>query len=651
MLSRAAVAAVSVSAAVLTVPARANAAFPGPDTMVGMATVSHPSADRVVIYQQSARAVIRWRDFAVGAQTRIEIEQPDAACVLVILAETRTQPARMMGALRSNGQIALLDPAGVEFGAGSRVDVGGLVVSTGHVDVAAFMAGRTELDLTNMTSAAVVNPGDVTAAEGGLVAFLASRVVNSGTVEARLGRVELGAGRAATLDLRRESAAPMVLWNDGSPAWVENRGTISAAGGRVALTTESIDDKRAVGGAIEMTGVIRVQTVGARVGRATLKGGHARVSFHGQVHANGEDDGEDGGWVEVSAADHIVFDGAVDTSARHGRLGHLLIDPAAVSIGNGPSTPDGTYMNAQNLADTIFNTNVTIAATSHLDVVDSIDLSVSPTFNAGTLGSLTLTAPTLNISGNVAMGSGNVALDCNVLNLAGTFTAGGSVMCGTASSSACTRLTGTATQVNVLGSGANLSQAISAAASAARVQVSPGTYPGNYNLLQPITLVGNPGDPLVDGADPGAPLLVGTQSGGTVLSLIGVSNVTIEGFRMSGGVDGVPVHNSVRAISSTSSNGLVVTNNSFDGFSGDGIVLFFGSNDSVTYNTFANVGTSTINSSNLTNPDIHDNIVAVPAAAPALDGKAVLALAGILLAAGLCASRTRPAVAGTPERA
>ncbi len=390
-----------------------------------------------------------------------------------------------------------------------------------------------------------------------------------------------------------------------------------------------------------MGGVIRVPTVGPRVGHAVLKGGHTRVGFHGTVQAVGSLAGEDGGSVEVSAARHLVVDGTVDTRAQHGHMGTLLIDPAIVSIGNGPNTPDGSYINAGSLADTLFSSNVTLSATSQVAIVDDISLATSPSFNATTLGSLTLQAPTVSIGGNVSMGEGNVILDGSTLDLAGAFSSGGSALCTAPSSSACTRLTGTATQVNVLGSSANLAQAMSAAASGATVHVSSGTYPGNYNILQPITLIGNLGDPLVPGADANAPLLNGMQTGGTIFSLIGVPNVTIEGFRMSGNVDGVAADNSGTAVDSTACDGLVVTNDSLDGFTLDAMVLFFGSNDSVAYNAFATVGTSTINAVSLTNPNIHDNIIATLPAAPAGNGVSTVVLAGLLLAAGLFASRPR----------
>jgi hypothetical protein len=312
--------------------------------------------------------------------------------------------------------------------------------------------------------------------------------------------------------------------------------------------------------------------------------------------------------------------------------------PAVVSIGNGNPLPDGSYINAGDLADTLFSSNVTIAATSQLSVVDNINLSVSPSFNTTTLGSLTLRAPIVTISGNVSMGSGNVVLDDGTLNLGDTFfwvPQSGQCPPG------CT-LTGTATEAYVLGPGANLNQALSAAASGATVQVYSGTYSGNYNVLQPVTLIGSLGASTTPGAGSNAPILSGTIVGGALFTITAVPNVTIEGFQLNANVNGVTSDNSSTGIDATAANSLVANHNFFNGFS-LGVAMLFGSNDQVTYNTFANVGTgTTVTATSLTNADIQDNVVVTPAgaSAPALNGKAMLALAVLLGASGLFVAKT-----------
>jgi deoxycytidylate deaminase len=64
------------------------------------------------------------------------------------------------------------------------------------VDVASFMSGGSLLDLTAMIAAVVENRGAISAGRGGAVVLAATRVVNTGVIQAPLGRVDLVAAAA-----------------------------------------------------------------------------------------------------------------------------------------------------------------------------------------------------------------------------------------------------------------------------------------------------------------------------------------------------------------------------------------------------------------------------------------------------------------------
>ena len=55
----------------------------------------------------------------------------------------------------------------------------------------------------------------------------------------------------------------------------------------------------------------------------------------------------------------------------------LQILPVSVSIGYGPTTPDGSYLNAEDVANTLVFTTVQIQADSNIDFVDDMDLAQS----------------------------------------------------------------------------------------------------------------------------------------------------------------------------------------------------------------------------------------------------------------------------------
>jgi hypothetical protein len=243
-----------------------------------------------------------------------------------------------------------------------------------------------------------------------------------------------------------------------------------------------------------------------------------------------------------------------------------LVSPAfavaTVSIGNGPQQVNGSYINAQNLANNLVVTSITIQASTSLTIVDPIDLSSSslgtPKFN------LSLVSPVCNISNSVIMAAqGNLFLTCNVINITGPISSGGTIL-------ASSRISSTATQVNV-GPGANLQQAIdlSSTTGTPTVSVAAGQYNGNLTINHPLTLTGNDGTNPI-GADPTAPTLNGTAPGGNVVTVT-ANGVKVDGFNIDGLVSGGASTASTHSIVADNVDSFTASHNTFTNFSGTGI--------------------------------------------------------------------------------
>ena len=82
-------------------------------------------------------------------------------------------PSAIIGRLTANGQVFLINPNGVLFGQGAKIDVGSLVTSTANISNENFMAGLLKFDEVTNRAATIVNRGEITAAKGGLVALVA----------------------------------------------------------------------------------------------------------------------------------------------------------------------------------------------------------------------------------------------------------------------------------------------------------------------------------------------------------------------------------------------------------------------------------------------------------------------------------------------
>lgn len=73
--------------------------------------------------------IINWQSFSVASDeiTRFIQQSADSK---VLNRITGQSPTQILGSLQSNGKVFLINPNGVIFGAGSRVDVNGLVASS-----------------------------------------------------------------------------------------------------------------------------------------------------------------------------------------------------------------------------------------------------------------------------------------------------------------------------------------------------------------------------------------------------------------------------------------------------------------------------------------------------------------------------------------
>lgn len=96
-----------------------------------------------------------------------------------------------------------------------------------------------------------------------------------------------------------------------------------------------------------------------------------------------------------------------------------LAVPLEVTIGNGPSSGSGDYVNAAEIAQTMAFTTVLISAGQNIAVADSSDLSASVIFGP-TLFDLWLEAPgSIVIDADLKMGAGNVRLLTPTVTLSG----------------------------------------------------------------------------------------------------------------------------------------------------------------------------------------------------------------------------------------
>src|SRR5690349_11822912 len=163
----------------------------GPVVVSGQAGFS--SQGKLLSVTNTPGAIVNWQQFSIGAgETTRFIQQSAASAVLNRV--TGIDPSSILGTLQSNGRVFLINPNGILFGAGARVDTAGLVASTLNISNEDFLGGRLNFVGDPARAAAVVNQGAISASPGGRVFLIGSAVDNQGVITAPNGDIALASG-------------------------------------------------------------------------------------------------------------------------------------------------------------------------------------------------------------------------------------------------------------------------------------------------------------------------------------------------------------------------------------------------------------------------------------------------------------------------
>ncbi|MBP5103839.1 hypothetical protein CLA18_08945 [Pseudomonas protegens] len=328
----------------------------------GSADIS-TQGDHMLINQNTNKLITNWNDFSVQTGQSVTFNQPTSTSIALnrVMGANGTD---IQGTIKANGQVFLINPNGVVFGQGAQVNVGGLVASTQGISNKQFNAGNYQFSGTS--NAAIVNRGQIIAADGGNVALLAANVVNDGTIQAQNGRVVLGAGNAFKVSLDHDNLLSLQVDGAAIDALVDNNGLIMADGGQVLMTAKSSGSM--FGLVVNNSGTIEANTLSQKTGRITLDGGAVGVVNVGGLLKAGAPGEGNGGVIETRGAMTVLTSSAlVDTQAKNGQTGTWKIGAERLEIGG----PLAEYVGANHgdiLSRNLGTTNIELA-TSKGDVV------------------------------------------------------------------------------------------------------------------------------------------------------------------------------------------------------------------------------------------------------------------------------------------
>ncbi len=253
------------------------------------------------IIRASDGSIINCFSFDILPWETVQFIQPNQMA-RVLNRITGPDPTVVQGKLLANGQVYVVNPAGVYFTGSSVVDVAGLYAAAGHISDKDFISGTDRF--TDLTGE-VINYGTI---RGGNIHLIGEHVANHGTIVSDGGIVTMLAGDSAYL---RQHGERIVVKLDGADM---NNGNGPYAGGTQA-------DMTALPG-VENTGSI----VGGK-GQVILGAGDLyslAIRNSGRIEAAG-------GEITLAAKDGLIHNtGLISASIADGQAGTVTVQAPSI---------------------------------------------------------------------------------------------------------------------------------------------------------------------------------------------------------------------------------------------------------------------------------------------------------------------------------
>ncbi|ENC23951.1 filamentous hemagglutinin family N-terminal domain protein, partial [Escherichia coli P0299438.9] len=307
----------------------------GGQIVAGSGSIQTPSGNQMNIHQSSQNMVANWNSFDIGKGNTVQFYQPDSSAVALnrVVGGGESQ---IMGNLKANGQVFLVNPNGVLFGKEASVSTSGFVASTRDIKNDDFMNRRYTFSGGQKAGAEIVNQGALTTNAGGYIVLTADRVSNSGTIRTPGGKTVLAASERVTLQLDNGGLMSVQVTGDVVNALVENRGLVSARDGQVYLTALGRD--MLMNTVLNVSGVVEAGGMHRQDGNIVLDGGDSGV-----VHLSGTlqaDNASGQGGKVVVQGKNILLDKGSSITATGGQGG------GEVYVGGGWQGKDSNIRNA-----------------------------------------------------------------------------------------------------------------------------------------------------------------------------------------------------------------------------------------------------------------------------------------------------------------
>lgn len=230
------------------------------------------SGDQTTITQDSDRMAIDWASFNIQENETVTFDQISNSAI-ALNRDFSGSPSQIFGNLTANGQVFLLNTAGVLIGSTGAISTGGLLISDMQASLSDFASG--DLTLSASQRGGVINEGTLSAGEGELH-LVAGFIDNAGRIETSGSNLGLTVADSVTVGLGASGlmgvslSAALATVPDGRNALIRNRsaGEIVASGGNVVVKARYFDDLAV--NAVNNEGLVNALSVNQEGGRIFL---------------------------------------------------------------------------------------------------------------------------------------------------------------------------------------------------------------------------------------------------------------------------------------------------------------------------------------------------------------------------------------------
>ncbi|MEM9540125.1 MAG: filamentous hemagglutinin N-terminal domain-containing protein [Cyanobacteria bacterium P01_E01_bin.42] len=289
-----------------------------------------------------------FQEFNINELQQVYFTNPDGI-FNILTRVTGENFSQILGTLGVDGSanFFLINPNGIYFGENARLDLRGSFTATTadsiFIDNLEFSATNPEtppiltLNINpgiqygnNQRDREIQNTGNLSVDPQQNLTLFGGTTINRGNLTASRGRIEL--------------LGTLINVNDNSQVDVSastEPGTILIGGDYRGQGNTPTADRVYIGENVSIL---------ANADGAIGNGGKAIVwanevaGFYGEIQARGGFNAGDGGFVEVSGKEYLIFSGAVDVSAIDGENGTVLLDPRNITFSNAPNLPPDPLM-------------------------------------------------------------------------------------------------------------------------------------------------------------------------------------------------------------------------------------------------------------------------------------------------------------------